>query len=221
MTTGTKAYKGLGMEGVIARWYATNTGRDRRRFESSAAIVAAQTTPGARVLEVAPGPGYLSVELARRGYVVTGLDISRTFVRIAQANANRAQVPVRFEQGDAAHMPFPDAAFDFIVCTAAFKNFTDPVGALDEMYRVLRVGGKASIQDLRQDATPQAIEEEIRRMNLSRVNAVLTRWTFHHLLLKRAYSRHALEGLVARSRFGTGEVVDQGIGFELRLERRR
>jgi 2-polyprenyl-3-methyl-5-hydroxy-6-metoxy-1,4-benzoquinol methylase len=40
--------------------------------------------PGGTILEVAPGPGYLAIELARRGYAVTALDISASFVKIAR-----------------------------------------------------------------------------------------------------------------------------------------
>ena len=63
-----------------------------------------ETVPaGSHVLEVAPGPGFLSIELARSGkYHVTGLDISKTFVEIAQANAREANVPVDFRQGNAS-----------------------------------------------------------------------------------------------------------------------
>lgn len=220
MTGGAKAYKGMAMEGAIARWYARNTARDARRFEQTADGVAARAAPGARVLEVAPGPGHLALALARRGYQVTGLDISRSFVEIARGNAARAGVAARFEHGDAAHLPFADGSFDFVVCTAAFKNFTNPLGALDEVHRVLRPGGGASIQDLRKDAPLEAIREEVRGMNLSRVNAAITLWTFRHMLLRNAYPRDALERLVERSRFGAGEIVEQGIAFDLRLERR-
>jgi ubiquinone/menaquinone biosynthesis C-methylase UbiE len=91
---------------------------------------------------VAPGPGYLAIEIAKRGDSrVTGLDISETFVRIAQTNARAENVDVDFQHGNASAIPFSDASFDFIVCRAAFKNFTDPVGALDEMFRVLAPGG--------------------------------------------------------------------------------
>ena len=45
------------------------------------------------MLEVVPGPGYLALELARAGFRVTGLDISRSFVRIARENAARAEWP--------------------------------------------------------------------------------------------------------------------------------
>jgi ubiquinone/menaquinone biosynthesis C-methylase UbiE len=214
-----KGHKGLAMEGFIADWYARNTAKDMGRFREAARAVAERAPARGRVLEVAPGPGYLAVELARRGFEVTGLDLSRSFVRIAAENAARAGVAVRFDHGDAAHMPFPDRSFDFIVCTAAFKNFTDPLGALDEMHRVLRPGGGASIQDLSRNASPAAIGEEVRKMGLSPWNAFLTRLTFRFGLIPRAWTREKLADLAARSRFGRGEVVEAGIGFDLRLVR--
>ncbi len=220
MAKQAKAYKGIAMEGAIARWYTSNTARDARRFHGVAEAVAARVAPGASVLEVAPGPGFLAIELARRGYRVTGLDISRSFVRIASDNAARAGVAIDFQHGDAARMPLPDDSFDFVVCMAAFKNFTNPVGALDEIHRVLRPGGQASIYDLRKDASLAAIDEEVRGMNLSRLNAALTRWTFRLMLLRSAYTRDDLERMVSRSRFGIGEIRDEGIGFELRLAKR-
>src|SRR5512138_3223659 len=105
MLPSTKAYRGLPMEGFIASWYARNTGRDPRRFQRTAAALAPRLRPGAAVLEVAPGPGYLAIELARAGFQVTGLDISRSFVRIAAENAARAGVAVDFRLGNASAMP--------------------------------------------------------------------------------------------------------------------
>ena len=54
-------------------------------------------------------------------------------------------------------------------------------------------------------------------MQLSAMNSLLTRWTFRFVLLKRAYTRVALEKMVAASRFGTCEIVVDGVGFELQL----
>ena len=65
-------------------------------------------------------------------------------------------------------MPFEDGTFDFTFCQAAFKNFTEPVKAIAEMYRVLRLGGTAVIVDLRRDASPEEIEHEIKGMGLRR-----------------------------------------------------
>src|SRR5262245_30108657 len=96
-----KAYKGMAMEGWIATWYDRNVSRNPARFAAAADTVAARVPPGGRVLEVAPGPGYLSIEIAKRGpYRQCGLDISRSFVGIARENAARAWVRVEFEHGD-------------------------------------------------------------------------------------------------------------------------
>jgi ubiquinone/menaquinone biosynthesis C-methylase UbiE len=170
------------------------------------------------VLEVAPGPGYLAIEIARIGdYRVSGLDISHSFVRIAAENARKAVVSVDFRHGDAAHMPFPDESFDFVVCRAAFKNFSDPVGALNEIHRVLMHGGQALIIDLRKDASLADIDDEVAGMHMSALNAKLTKWAFRNMLLKSAYTREAIDAMVSQSRFAKGEISQDGIGFELRL----
>jgi ubiquinone/menaquinone biosynthesis C-methylase UbiE len=212
-----KAYKGLPMEGMIATWYTRNTGRDQRRFTDTARLVAECARPGAAVLEVAPGPGYLAIELAKRGYQVTALDISRSFVRIARENAAKSGVPLDVRLGNASQMPLPDGSFDFIVCVAAFKNFSNPVGAINEMHRVLKLGGTALIVDLRKDATLQDIAAEVRNMNLSALNAWITRFTFKHGLLRAAYTVEQLRRMAGESRFGRHEITSRGIGLELRL----
>ena len=216
-----KPYGGIQMEGPIARWYARTT-QDRPDYPITARAIAAQLPDGGDVLEVAPGPGYMAIQLARLGssYHIAGLDISRSFVRIATENARRAGVEIHFQHGDVARMPFASSSFDFVVCQAAFKNFPDPVAALNEIHRVLRPSGRASIYDLRKDAPAAAIDEEIRGMRLSPLNALFTRWTFRFGLLREAYTRDRLDAVVAGSRFGTGEVRVDGIGFELRLVKR-
>jgi ubiquinone/menaquinone biosynthesis C-methylase UbiE len=215
-----KGYRGVGMEGPIASWYARNTSHDLTRFAKTARRLAERVRPGAEILEVAPGPGYLAIELAKRGYRVTALDISTSFVKIARNNAALAGVSVDVRQGNASAMPLPDASFDAVVCVAAFKNFTDPLGAINEMYRVLRPGAEASIFDLRKDATRPEIDAEVRSMQLSTWNALMTRWTFELLLLKRAYTRQQLEYMAAQSEFSDADVAEDGIGVELRLRRR-
>ena len=182
-----KAYRGIAMEGFIAKWYNKTARRDAE-FKALAAKVNDTVPTGGHVLEVAPGPGFLSIEIAKSGkYHITGLDISKTFVEIARTNARQAGVQIDFRHGNASDMPFADEMFGFIICTAAFKNFTQPVQAIAEMCRVLTPGGQALIADLRRDASHADVDQMVSEMNLKRVNAFMTRSAFHVMLLKTAY----------------------------------
>jgi ubiquinone/menaquinone biosynthesis C-methylase UbiE len=211
-----RAYKGWAMEGPIARWYARNTGKMIDQYRKAARDVAASLPGGGEVLEVAPGPGYFAIELAGLGpYHVVGLDISHAFVRIATANAAGAGVEVEFRLGDAASMPFEPGSFDLVYCRAAFKNFGEPVRALGEMYRVLKPGGRAVVNDLRRDATPGEIDAAVGEMGLGPINAALTRWIFRHSLLKRAYRPEDFRQMASRTPFGTCEVETASIGMDV------
>jgi ubiquinone/menaquinone biosynthesis C-methylase UbiE len=214
-----KAYKGIGMEGMIATWYAKSTGRAMAEYRNLAKRIADGLRPGDSVLEVAPGPGYLAIALAQLGSCrITGLDISRTFIRIARENAVRGGVDVDFREGDAAAMPFAAEAFDVVVCRAAFKNFSDPVGALREMHRVLRSGGRALILDMRNDASGQSINDEVAKMQLGRIDAFLTR-TALSALRKRAYSKQDFERMAQATSFGRCDIREEPLGFEVTLRK--
>lgn len=214
----TKAYKGPAMEGVIATWYA----KIRKPDEEQAALIQQvrnMLPAGSRILEVAPGPGDLAIELARLGYHVSGLDISRSFVEMAQAKARQAGVGAEFLHGNASDMPFDANRFDFTVCRAAFKNFSEPVEAIREMYRVLKPGGKALIVDLRGDASLEEIDSMVDTMGLNTFNALMTRWTFKHFLLKNAYTKDQIQEFVAQTHFGGCEIRSNHVGMQIWLEK--
>jgi ubiquinone/menaquinone biosynthesis C-methylase UbiE len=215
-------FKGPEMEGPIARWYARVRGSESQldMYRKQASQLTAGLADGARVLEVAPGPGFLAIEMARLGLQVTGLDISRTFVEIASENARKAGATVEFRQGDVARMPFETGSFDLVVCQAAFKNITLPRSALAEMHRVLRAGGTAVIQDMSKDATHADIDHEVEGMDLGRIGAFTTRATLE-MLKRRAYTPAQFEHLAAESPFRTCEISTEGIGLEVRLKKER
>lgn len=213
-----KGYRGIGMEGRVATWYARQTAKDIEEFRSTARRLAAHITRHSCVLEIAPGPGYLAIEVARlTGCRMVGIDISRTFVRIADDNARKAGVDIAFDLGDAADMPFPSCGFDFVFCRAAFKNFSRPLEALNEMYRVLKPGCSALVMDLRKDFSPQGVNDYVRGKGA--FNAAVIKLTFNTMLKRRAYTRQAVAQLAAQSHFRHGDVRLDAIGFELRLRK--
>jgi ubiquinone/menaquinone biosynthesis C-methylase UbiE len=214
-----KPYKGMAMEGLLARWYSSIRKGDPE-LEQVVRQVSDTVSAASRILEVAPGPGYLAIELARLGqYQVVGMDVSASFVEIARAKAKQAGVAAEFQQGDAAHMPFGPDTFEFIICRAAFKNFSEPVQAIREMHRVLKLGGTALIIDLRGDASPEDIRAAVQAMGLSAINRFLTQWAFKSLLLKNAYTGADIRQMVAQTPFADCEIREDSIGMQIWLEK--
>ena len=219
MTT-TKAYKGLPMEGVIASWYAKTTQKDINRHKLMAKQVVDKIPANGSVLEIAPGPGFFCIELAKLGnFKITGLDISKSFVKIARKNAAEAGLEIDFREGNASAMPFKNGTFDFTFCQAAFKNFSEPVKAISEMYRVLKPEGIAVIVDMRRDASPMDIEQGVNGMGLDPLNRFFVKWTFDHMLLKSAYSVDAIRAMVAQTPFDKCRIEAEGVGFIAWLEK--
>jgi len=215
-----KAYKGIPMEGIIASWYAKTTLKDLNRHALMAKQLVSKIPANGKVLEIAPGPGYFSIELAKLGeFQISGLDISKSFVEIAKENSAKAGLKIDFREGNASNMPFADETFDFTFCQAAFKNFSGAVKAIAEMYRVLKPKGIAVIADMRNDASAEDIEREVKGMGLDPVNAFMVKWTFDHMLLKSAYSVEEIKRMATQTRFGKVRVDVAGVGFQAWLEK--
>ncbi len=219
MTTTVKAYKGMGMEGSTARWYDRTTRKDMPTIKALALRIAAAVPPAAEVLEVAPGPGFLSIELARRGLQVRAVDISKTFVEIAQRNAAQEGVAPHFELGNAAALPLADATVDFVVCRAAFKNFTEPVKALKEMRRVLRPGGTALLIDMRRDAPMSEVKHYVDGLGVNQLNRWFMMFVFRNMLIKRAYPLEEFRRMAREAGWAEPRVDASAMGFEAWLPR--
>jgi ubiquinone/menaquinone biosynthesis C-methylase UbiE len=116
-------------------------------------------------------------------------------------------------------MPFKAASFDFVICKSALKNFSRPVEALNEMHRVLRPGGVGLIQDLRGGSTRAEIDAAVDAMGLPWLDRAMTRWTFHNMLIKRAYAPADMRALVAQSAFKESRIEQNGIEMNVWLAR--
>lgn len=214
MTATVKAYKGMGMEGSTARWYDRTTRKDLPEFQALAQRIASALSPAAQVLEVAPGPGFLTIELAKRGLQVRAVDISKTFVEIAERNAAAEGVEARFDLGNAAALPIEDSGVDFVVCRAAFKNFAEPVKALAEFRRVLRPGGKALLIDMRRDASIAGIRQYVKGLGVSRLNRWFMMLVFRTTLIKRAYLLEEIRRMAREAGWAEPRIDPSPVGFE-------
>jgi ubiquinone/menaquinone biosynthesis C-methylase UbiE len=121
-----------------------------------------QLDSSSRALDVASGRGTSAIFLVERfGCEVVGLDYGRHNVDRANAEAAERGFSslVRFEQGDAESLSFPDGSFDAVICECAFCTFPDKARAAREFARVLKPGGRVGVSDLTRAAElPKELE---------------------------------------------------------------
>lgn len=114
--------------------------------EKAKAVEALRLAPGDRVLDVACGPGNFTrtyAEAVGPGGVAVGLDLSRPMLRQA-AREDTPSGPA-YVEGSALTLPFADGGFDAVACYGALYLMPDPFGAVDEIVRVVRPGGRVAI----------------------------------------------------------------------------
>ncbi|GFE85596.1 class I SAM-dependent methyltransferase [Steroidobacter agaridevorans] len=120
------------------------------QFELINAAIHEHTHPAdgpPKVLEVGCGPGYLSLELARAGSEVTGLDLSPKCVQIAERFAAEdpfasSRAPLHYVAGDFQQSPaMPEDWFDAVVFLGALHHFPDQSATLDRAARLLKHDG--------------------------------------------------------------------------------
>ncbi len=114
-----------------------------RQARVLAAIDAGGLPEGARVLEIGPGGGLLTVELARRGNRVVCLDPAAPMLENTRTRARAEGLEGRVETvvADAHALPFSDASFDAVVAVGVLPWLSDPIVALREVRRVVAPGG--------------------------------------------------------------------------------
>jgi len=114
------------------------------RRETLVALLA--PAPGERVLEIGPGTGYYSLEIAPRlvpGGPLDLLDIQQPMLdEVRQRAASVGIANIQTTQSDAQALPFPDATFDAAFLVATLGEIPDKRLALREVRRVLKPGGR-------------------------------------------------------------------------------
>ena len=113
-----------------------------------------QLRPGDRMLDVGCGPGRLALLAAARVAPtgsVDGIDPAREMIDRATARARRKNLPVAFRVGRAQQLPFADGQFDAVSATLVLHHVAADgrTAAVQEMFRVLKPGGRLLIADFR------------------------------------------------------------------------
>jgi len=122
-------------------WYETKMGKHADLVETDCAFNLFQVKPGMRILDVGCGTGNFSVKLARKGALVTGIDISEKMLAIARRRALQEKLEIDFQQMDNQDLRFPDHFFDSVLSMATIEFISDPPKMIREMFRVCKKEG--------------------------------------------------------------------------------
>lgn len=130
-----------------AVWTAGDFGVVAKTVSSGAESFVARLAPlpGTRVLDVACGTGNTALPLARRGAIVTGVDIAPNLLAQARERAAADGLAITFEEGDAEQLPYPDESFDLVVSMFGAMFAPRPALVAAEFARVLRPGGRLAM----------------------------------------------------------------------------
>jgi ubiquinone/menaquinone biosynthesis C-methylase UbiE len=121
----------------------------KRSVEAGKLVALAAPRGDERALDVACGPGTFARAFARRVRWIAGVDVATPMmVKGREAATAEGVVNVAWGCGNAARLPFAEATFDLVTCGYAVHHFGQPAGALTEMARVLRAGGRLALMDL-------------------------------------------------------------------------
>lgn len=101
-----------------------------------------QISKGEKVLDVACGSGQTAIPCARRGAIVTGIDIAQNTIEAARERAELDGVQVHFETGDAENIQFPASSYDVVISMYGAMFAPRPERVVEEFARVCRPGGR-------------------------------------------------------------------------------
>jgi SAM-dependent methyltransferase len=140
--------------GMKAVWMAGDFGQIANHTSGEAAefVTRLDLKRGARFLDVACGTGNSAIPAAKAGAQVTGVDIATNLLEQAKKRAGAEHLEIRFEEGDAEDLHYPDGAFDVVVSMFGAMFAPRPERVAAELLRVCKPGGTIAMANW----TPQS-----------------------------------------------------------------
>ncbi len=125
-----------------------------RIYRRLVADLAAGLPPGAKVLDVGTGPGYLLGYLGRErpDLDLWGLDLDYRMIRLARRKKHAPGSTAQWLVGYALALPFGDAVFDQVVASLSLHIWPQRQRGLKELRRILKPGGRAWVYELKRES---------------------------------------------------------------------
>jgi len=204
-----------GVEGYFAIKYA-EFARDSKEMQKEyrrlAENVVSMFQKG-KLLEIGPGPSYISIEIAKRlpNVEIIGLEISDTMIEMSTINAREHGVSekITLKKGDASKIPFEDSTFDFVITSGSLHHWKKPDQVINEIYRVLKSECTALVSDLRKDAPKEKIKEFS-----NKINSKLMRWGLNHSF-REGYKVKQIEKIIKSTHFKNAHIKEEEISMQI------
>jgi ubiquinone/menaquinone biosynthesis C-methylase UbiE len=107
---------------------------------------------GLKVLEIGCGLGTDGAQFAKAGADYTGVDLTEAAVELARKRFEISNLPGKFQTADAENLEFADESFDLVYSHGVLHHTPDTAGAIREIHRVLRPGGRAIVMLYHRDS---------------------------------------------------------------------
>ena len=210
--------EGIPWPGCFLYNAVSTTGIFQKHYELTAKDITKYCSKG-KLLDIGTGPGWLLLQLQKLAPALdlTGMDISASMVKKARENIARAKVSANIflEQGSADLLPYADNSFDMVVSTQSLHHWKNPVRGFNEIFRILKDGGRARIYDIVTDIPSAVFQNSAREYGRLKL---LMLWI--HACEEPFYSRQATLDLAGLSLFRKGTLEFIGVLCCLNLEKK-
>ncbi len=181
----------------------------------------ANPLPDEKILDVCCGSGDLAIEFAKKcdGLEITGSDFSEGMIRLAREKSLKKGMNINWVQADCLKTGFDDFSFDIVSCAFGIRNIPEYEKSVQEIYRILKVGGKAAILEF--SVPENAILRPFFWMYLHYllpiIGGIITGYYRHYKYLTSSIKRwHATANLVdILKSAGFGNVAVESFNFGL------
>ena len=171
---------------------------------------------GRSFLDVGTGTGRAALALARRGGLVTGIDASREMLKVGEARAAAEGLRVRFAEGDAHALAFPDRSFDVCVSFRVLMHTPGWATCVSELCRVARTG---VVVDYPAAASTASLQAGWRRLAHALGRRVEAYRVFTETTMTRALAAHGFRVVRVHRQFVLPIALHKALGSRRLTER--
>lgn len=134
-------------------WYQTKMGSFVDRVETECVLKLCDLPKGSKILDLGCGSGNFSIKLAKLGYEVVGIDLSREMLSLASEKAQNEGLSIEFHEMNVYDIEFDDESFDGVISVAAIEFIPKIQKAMDELMRVVKKGHPIIIGTIHKDSS--------------------------------------------------------------------